>query len=60
MDTAEVGASVDVIKSFERKLEALRAHASQNLDDSLVRAARSIGPTEEFVRLVLRRGEWRS
>jgi LmbE family N-acetylglucosaminyl deacetylase len=60
MDTAEPNARVDVTKTFERKLDALRAHASQNLEDSLVRAARSIGPSEELVRLVLRRGEWRS
>ena len=60
MDTAEPSVSVDVAKTFERKLDALRAHASQNLDDSLVRASRSLGPTEEFVRLVLRRGEWRA
>ncbi|HTO06071.1 MAG TPA: PIG-L deacetylase family protein [Myxococcota bacterium] len=59
MDTAEPTVRVDVTKTLERKLDALRAHASQNLDDSLVRAARSIGPAEEFVRLVLRRGEWR-
>jgi LmbE family N-acetylglucosaminyl deacetylase len=59
MDTAEPTVRVDVTKTFERKLEALRAHASQNLEDSLVRAARSIGPAEDFVRLVLRRGEWR-
>jgi LmbE family N-acetylglucosaminyl deacetylase len=60
MDTAEPNARVDVSKTFERKLEALRAHVSQNTDDSLVRAARSIGPGEELVRLVLRHGEWRS
>jgi LmbE family N-acetylglucosaminyl deacetylase len=60
MDTAEPNARVDVTKTFERKLDALRAHASQNLEDSLVRAARSIGPSEELVRLVLRRGEWQS
>jgi LmbE family N-acetylglucosaminyl deacetylase len=59
MDTAEPTMRVDVTKTFERKLDALRAHASQNPDDSLVRAARSVGPAEDFVRLVLRRGEWR-
>jgi len=59
MDTAEPSVRVDVTKTFERKLDALRAHASQNLGDSLVRASRSLGPAEEFVRLVLRRGEWR-
>jgi LmbE family N-acetylglucosaminyl deacetylase len=59
MDTAEPSIRVDVAKTFERKLDALRAHASQNLEDSLVRAARATGPSEEFVRLVLRRGEWR-
>ena len=60
MDTAEPNARVDVTKTFERKLDSLRAHTSQNLEDALVRAARSIGPAEEFVRLVLRHGEWRS
>jgi len=60
MDTAEPNACVDVAKTFERKLDALRAHASQNPDDTLVRAARSVGPREEFARLVLRKGEWRS
>jgi len=60
MDTAEPTISVDVAKTFERKLDALRAHRSQNLDDSLVRAQKSLGPSEEFVRLVLRKGEWRS
>lgn len=59
MDTAEPTIRVDVAKTFERKLDALRSHESQNLDDSLVRAARAVGPSEEFVRLVLRRGEWR-
>ena len=58
MDTADPTVRVDVTKTFERKLEALRAHASQNLEDSLVRAARSVGPAEDFVRLVLRRREW--
>jgi LmbE family N-acetylglucosaminyl deacetylase len=60
MDTAEPTVRVDVVKTFERKLEALRAHASQNLEDSLVRAARSSGPTEDFVRLVLRRRDWKA
>jgi LmbE family N-acetylglucosaminyl deacetylase len=60
MDTAEPTISVDVAKTFERKLEALAAHVSQNEGDSLVRAARSVGPAEEFVRLVLRKGEWRA
>jgi len=60
MDTAEPTISVDVSKTFERKLDALRAHASQNVGDSLVRAQRSLGPSEEFVRLVLRKGEWRN
>lgn len=60
MDTAEPTVRVDVTKTFDRKLDALRAHASQNLGDSLVRASRSLGPAEEFVRLVLRRGEWRA
>ena len=60
MDTAEPTVRVDVTKTFERRLEALAAHVSQNIDDSLVRASRSLGPTEEFVRLVLRRGEWRA
>src|SRR5262245_7901112 len=59
MDTAEPTIRVDVAKTFDRKLDALRAHASQNLGDSLVRAQRSLGPSEEFVRLVLRKGEWR-
>ena len=58
MDTAEPSACVDVAKTFERKLAALAAHASQNEGDALVRAARAIGPREEFVRLVLRRGPW--
>jgi len=60
MDTAEPTIAVDVSKTFERKLAALRAHRSQNLDDALIRAQRSLGPSEEFVRLVLRKGEWRS
>ena len=60
MDTAEPTIRIDVSATFERKLDALRAHASQNLDDALVRAQRSLGPSEEFVRLVLRKGEWRS
>lgn len=59
MDTAEPTIRVDVSQSFERKLDALRAHRSQNPEDSLVRAQRALGPSEEFVRLVLRRGEWR-
>jgi LmbE family N-acetylglucosaminyl deacetylase len=59
MDTAEPTVRVDVTKTFERKLEALRAHTSQNEGDYLVRMARSVGPAEEFIRLVLRRGEWR-
>jgi LmbE family N-acetylglucosaminyl deacetylase len=60
MDTAEPTVQVDVAKTLERKLGALAAHASQNGGDSLVRAARAVGPVEEFVRLVLRKGEWRS
>jgi LmbE family N-acetylglucosaminyl deacetylase len=60
MDTAEPTARVDIAKTLERKLAALAAHASQNPDDSLVRAARAVGPAEEFVRLVLRKGEWRA
>ena len=60
MDTAEPNACSEVTKTFERKLAALAAHASQNEGDALVRAARSIGPREEFVRLLLRRGEWRA
>jgi LmbE family N-acetylglucosaminyl deacetylase len=59
MDSGEPTARVDVAKTMERKLDALRAHASQNGDDSLLRFARSVGAAEEFVRLVLRRGEWR-
>ncbi|MFI5315000.1 MAG: PIG-L deacetylase family protein [Myxococcota bacterium] len=59
MDTAEPSARVDVAKTLERKLDALREHASQNGGDSLVRAARAVGPVEEFVRLVLRNSEWR-
>lgn len=60
MDTAEPTVRVEIAKTFERKLEALAAHASQNEGDSLVRMARSAGPAEEFVRLVLRKGEWRA
>ena len=60
MDSAEPTARVDIGKTLERKLDALRAHVSQNGGDSLVRAARSVGPSEEFVRLVLRNGEWRA
>jgi len=59
MDTAEPNARVDVAKTFERKLAALAAHVSQNTGDSLVRAARANGPAETFVRLTLRRGDWR-
>jgi len=60
MDTAEPTVRVDITKTLERKLEALAAHVSQNEGDSLVRAARSVGPAEDFVRLVLRKGEWRA
>lgn len=55
-DTAAPDARIEVAATFERKLEALRAHASQNEGDGLVRAARALGAEETFVRLVLRRG----
>jgi len=55
-DTAAPDARIGIAATFERKLDALRAHASQNEDDGLVRAARARGPQETFVRLVLRRG----
>jgi LmbE family N-acetylglucosaminyl deacetylase len=60
MDTAEPTIQVDVAKTLERKLAALAAHVSQNVGDSLVRAARADGPLEGHVRLVLRKGDWRA
>ena len=56
-DAAEPSVRVDVTQTFDRKLEPLRAYASRDLEDSLVRAAPSIGPAEHLVRLGLRRRE---
>jgi LmbE family N-acetylglucosaminyl deacetylase len=58
-DTALPDARIEVAATFERKLDALRAHASQNEADGLVRAARAFGEEEHFVRLVLRGGRKR-
>ncbi len=55
-DTAQPDVHVDVRASFARKLDALRAHVSQNSGDGLIRGARSLGESEPFVRLVLRKG----
>ncbi len=59
-DTASADLHIDVSATFERKLDALRAHVSQNRGDGLLRGARSLGQAEPFVRLVLRKGEWRA
>jgi len=53
-DTAQAELRIDASAGFARKLDALRAHQSQNRDDGLVRGARSLGESEPFVRLVLR------
>lgn len=53
-DTAQPDARIDASAGFARKLDALRAHRSQNRDDGLVRGARALGESEPFVRLVLR------
>jgi LmbE family N-acetylglucosaminyl deacetylase len=54
-DTAQPDVHVDVKSSFARKLDALRAHVSQNGDDGLIRGARALGEVEPFARLVLRK-----
>lgn len=53
-DTAQADVRIDAAAGFARKLDALRAHQSQNRDDGLVRGARALGESEPFVRLVLR------
>ena len=59
-DTAQPDLRIDVAKEFQRKLEALRAHVSQNGDDALLRGAQALGEAEPFVRLVLRKGRKRA
>ena len=54
-DTAQPDLRIDVSEQFARKLEALRAHVSQNSDDALLRGARALGEAEPFVRLLLRK-----
>jgi LmbE family N-acetylglucosaminyl deacetylase len=53
-DTAQPDLHVDVAATFARKLDALRAHVSQNAGDGLLRGARALGVAEPFARLVLR------
>jgi LmbE family N-acetylglucosaminyl deacetylase len=53
-DTAQPDMQIDVSTAFARKLDALRAHVSQNTGDALLRGARALGEAEPFVRLVLR------
>jgi LmbE family N-acetylglucosaminyl deacetylase len=53
-DTAQADMHLEVSATFARKLDALRAHVSQNTGDSLLRGARALGEAEPFVRLVLR------
>ena len=55
-DTAAPDTRIEIAATLERKLDALRAHASQNEADGLVRAARALGAEETFVRLPLRGG----
>ena len=59
-DTAQPDLRIDVSATFARKLEALRAHVSQNTDDTLLRGARSLGEAEPFARLVLRKEKKRA
>jgi LmbE family N-acetylglucosaminyl deacetylase len=59
-DTAQPDLHVDVSAAFARKLDALRAHASQNGGDQLLRGARALGEAEPFVRLVLRKEKKRA
>ncbi len=59
-DTATPDLRVDVSSVFARKLDALRAHVSQNADDALLRGARAFGEAEPFVRLVLRKDKQRA
>ena len=59
-DTASPALHIDVSTVFPRKLDALRAHVSQNADDSLLRGARALGEAEPFVRLVLRKEKKRA
>jgi LmbE family N-acetylglucosaminyl deacetylase len=54
-DTAAPDLQIDVTATFPRKLDALRAHASQNAGDQLLRGARALGESEPFVRLLLRK-----
>ncbi len=59
-DTANPELHIDVSVVFPRKLDALRAHVSQNTDDALLRGARALGEAEAFVRLVLRKEKKRA
>jgi LmbE family N-acetylglucosaminyl deacetylase len=53
-DTLQPDTHIDAKATFARKLDALRAHVSQNTGDALLRGARALGEAEPFVRLVLR------
>ena len=59
-DTATPDIHLDVSEAFSRKLDALRAHVSQNREDALLRGARALGQAEPFVRLVLRKEKRRA
>ena len=59
-DTAQPDLRIDVTTVFPRKLDALRAHLSQNTGDQLLRGARALGEAEPFVRLVLRKEKKRA
>ncbi len=59
-DTAQPDSHIDVSTTFARKLDALRAHVSQNSGDQLLRGARALGEAEPFVRLVLRKEKKRA
>lgn len=59
-DSAQPDLHVDVSVTFARKLDALRAHESQNGGDQLLRGARALGEAEPFVRLVLRKEKRRA
>jgi len=59
-DTAQPDLHIDVSATFARKLDALRAHVSQNRGDGLLRGARALGLAEPFARLVLRKEKTRA